>query len=322
MHTQFITALEANYERVFNYTGGHPDLRIVALIAAQYTFAGKIYSGVTQQKIIDEMREADGLASLRSFGNSTMLSYKMACYFDFNDRPFQEQVGELEKKEEILAQCGFKKSPYRTASALFIEDTAHGVRAKKLYDAMHKQHPILTRTSDFPLAVLLTLKNEGNIELRAQTMKQYFISLREKGFKMSDFLQALTQLLTLFDVNYREELVHYVVKLQTVLQEQGVKIKRMHYPYIGLLALTATDMEMIKAVTKLEQQLRETKALKQAKELALVFAIQKLVQDYVEAQDAVLTTQFAHWSDLFQFGDFFLYLDPNVPVSIGELFDF
>lgn len=55
-------------------------------------------------------------------------------------------------------------------------------------------------------------------------------------------LQTLTQILTFFDVHYNEELALYVAQLKTELENRGVHVKRVHYPYISMLALTATKL--------------------------------------------------------------------------------
>lgn len=321
MHTDFLNQLEANYTRVFNYTGGHPDLRVVTLIAAQYTFANKVYSGVEQQAIIDRLDAGNSFLDLRAFGGSLTFTYKIAGQLLLSNQPIEERLMMLKEQERILAACGFRKSPYRIAGAFFIEDTAHAIRAKNLYDAMHKHHPILTRKSDLPFAVFLTIKDETSAVLRAQTMHDYFVKLRTEGFKVSDSLQTLTQLLTLFDVQYREDLAYYVIKLRDALVEQGIKLKKMHYPYISLLALTATDLKMVQKIVVLEEQLRQTKALKHVQELALIFAIQKLIRDYSEAQNVIQNAQIGHWSDLLEFSDLFMFLDLSMPESITGLFD-
>ncbi len=316
MHTDFISKLEANYERVFQYTGGHPDSRIVTLVAAQYTFADKEYSGVKQQQVIDLLQADKTISSGYIFGGSPTILSKLACYLILKGEPIEEQLARLRKKERLLAGCGFKKSPYRLASALFVEDTAHGVRAKSLYDTMRKKQPILTRKSDFPFVVFLTAKEGAPVSTRVRTMYEYFMNLRRYGFKMGDSLQMLAQVLTLFDIQYHDNLVQYVVKMKEMLEQSHIKVKKMHYPYLGILALAATNRANMEDIIQLEAQLRQTKALKGAKHLALMLAIQKLVRQYVDTEDLVTTAQFTHWSDLFSFSDFFLSFDSVIPEGI------
>ena len=55
-----------------------------------------------------------------------------------------------------------------------------------------------------------------------------------------------------------------------------------------MLALTATKLQLIEEIVKLEKQLQHSKATKGVRELALVLAIQYLVRDY---QDDMLLIQ-------------------------------
>ena len=321
MHTQFIQSLEKNYDNVFNYTGGQPSLRMVTSLAAQYTYVNRTYSGLEHQAMMDRMTSGESMFSIfHTYRGNSNLLYKIAAHLLLRGN-VEEHVIELKKKDEILAECSFRSSPYRLVSAFFVKDTAHGVRAKKLYDEMNKFHPILTRKSDFPFAILLTANNDDSIALRAETMNRYFHKLRELGFSLGDALQTLTQILALFDVHYNEELAYYVAQLKTELENRGVHVKRVHYPYIGMLALTATKLQLIEEIVKLEKQLQHSKVTRGVRELALVLAIQYLVRDYQDAQHAVNSTTFTSWLELFQFSDFFLYLSFDIANGLTDLFD-
>lgn len=321
MHTQFIQKLEKNYDYVFNYTGGQSGLRLVTSLAAQYTYVNRSYSGLEHQAMMDRMISDEPIFSVfHTYKGHHNLLCKIAAHLLLIGN-VEEHVAELKKKDTILAECGFRTSPYRLVSAFFVKDTAHGIRAKKLYDEMNKFHPILTRKSDFPFAILLTANNDDSIALRAETMNRYFHKLRELGFSLGDALQTLTQILTLFDVHYNEELALYVAQLKTELENRGVHVKRVHYPYIGMLALTATKLQLIEEIVELEKQLQHSKATKGARELALVLAIQYLVRDYQDAQHAVHSTTSTGWLELFQFSDFFLYISFDIASGLTHLFN-
>lgn len=320
MYTQFIQQLEKNYDSVFNYTGGQPGLQMVTSLAAQYTYVNRTYSGLEHQAMMDRMTSGESMFSIfQTYSSNSNLLYKIAAHLLLR-RNVEEHVMDLKKKDAILAECGFRPSPYRLVSAFFVKDSAHGVRAKKLYDEMNKLHPILTRKSDFPFAILLTANNDDNIALRAETMNCYFRKLRELGFSLGDALQTLTQILTLFDVHYNEELAHYVAQLKIELENRGVHVKRVHYPYIGMLALTATKLQLIEEIVKLEKQLQHSKATRGVRELALVLAIQYLVRDYQGAQQAVNSTTFTGWLELFQFSELFLYFSFDIANGLTNLF--
>ena len=321
MHIQFIQRLENNYDHVFNYTGGQPGLRMVTSLAGQYTYVNRSYSGLEHQAMMDRMASSDSMFSIfHTYSGNDNLLYKIAAHLLLRGN-VEGHVVELKKKDAILAECGFRSSPYRLVSAFFVKDTAHGVRAKRLYDKMDKFYPILTKKSDFPLSILLTANNDDSITLRAETMNHYFRKLRELGFDLGDALQTLTQILTIFDVQYNEELAHYVRKLKIELENRGVHVKRAHYPYIGMLALAATKLQLIEEIVQLEKQLQQCKATKGVRELSLVIAIQYVVRDYQDAQYAVDSKIFTNWLELFQFSEFFLYLPFNMTNGLTDLFN-
>lgn len=321
MPTQFIQMLEQNYTKVFNYTGGHPDLRIVASLAAQYTYAGRTYSGVEHQTVMDKMTSGEPkFRVFRPCSNNMGLLYKVAANLVLQGN-MEENTKVVEERDTLLGERGFVRSPYRVISSFFVKDKAHADRAKRLYDEMNKHHPILTRKSDFPLAVLVTAAEDDSIVLRAQTMHDYFSALRTSGYKAGDSLQTLTQILTLYDAHFHKELADYVTQLKIELENKGIHIKRLHYPFIGILALAAADVQVVEEIVILEGQLRKTKALKAVKELALIIAIQKLVRDYGDVQEVIDPPRFAIWQEVIGLGDFFLYLPTGVADGLSGLLD-
>ncbi|MGM9950207.1 MAG: DUF4003 family protein [Lysinibacillus sp.] len=319
MHTQFIQTLENNYANVFNYTGGQPSLRLVASLAAQYTFAGRMYSGVAHQAVMDRMESEDpSFRVFRPCRKNIGLYYKIATYLALHGS-MEECALKVEEKDALLGGHGFARSPYRVVGAFFLEDKAHAGRAKRLYDEMDKLHPILTRKSDIPLAVLVTANGDENTPVQARTMHGYFKELRKRGFKAGDSLQTLTQILAIYDIHFHMELAEYAAQLKIELENKGIHIKRLHYPFIGILALAAADLQVVGEVVLLEGLLRETKALRRVKELALIIAIQKLVRDYTEVQESIGATSIMPWQVLYEMGDFFLSFPPGIPEGLSDL---
>ena len=319
MHAQFIQILESNYTKVFNYTGGQPNMRLIASLAARYTFAGRVYSGVEHQAVLDRMESKDPL--FRVFlpcRKNIALHYKAATHLALHGN-MEACALKVEAKDALLREHGFARSPYRVISAFFLEDKAHAGRAKGLYEEMHKLQPFLTRKSDIPLAVLVTAHSDGDMPLQARTMHSYFEALRKRGFKAGDSLQALAQILTIYDIHFHMELAEYAAQLKIELEKQGIHMKRVHYPFIGILALAAADLQAVEEVVLLEGLLRETKALRRMKELALIVAIQKLVRDYADMQDIVGATGNISWEDVFEAGEFLLSFPPGIPEGLTEL---
>ncbi|WP_332649112.1 DUF4003 family protein [Lysinibacillus sp. 54212] len=317
----FIRQLELNYRKVFNYTGGAPDLRVVVSMAAQYTFAGAVYSGVRHQEVVDRIEQGESFLSIfRTFGGQAGMQLKLAAHLLLNGN-VEEEILRLKKNDALLQECKFARSPYRVVSALFVEDTAHAVRALALHRAMNKHHPILTTKSDFPYAILLTAGNEDDVHIRAKTMHEYYIRLKELDFKMGDTLQSLTQLMTLYSAQYEEQFALYVAKLKDELEQRDVKVKKLHYPFIGILALTATDTQFIENIIDLHKGLTSLKMFKGVEELALVVAIQKLVKDYGAVQEVIDVSKYSRWQELLEFSEFFVCFPSAISNGIGEIFN-
>lgn len=319
----FITDLTKNYTKVFNYTGGHPNIETCLLIAAQYTFASKEYSGVSQQKIIDRIRNKDPFYSpFWNFCSNVSLQYKLATYLILSG-DIEGQLVQARRGEELLDSCGFDKSPYRSLASFFIADTSHSVRVKALHKELKKRQRWLTRDSDLPYIVLLTKNSNGPSEKQAQSIYEYYQALSKFDFKAGDDLQALAQILILYKVDYVEELALYVKQLKREFEQRNVKIKRRYYPYLGALAIIATDTQLVQKIAEYTKVLEESSVLKGMKDLAFMIAVQKFVQEYKEHIMMTLE-QFKDTSLIDSFIDFMdvLFNFPSVAFEgIGSLLE-
>ena len=314
----FIKAFQDNYNRVFNYTGGQDNQQMISL-ACKYTLAQKQFSGVALQKIIEQVQGANVL-SVRLESNT---SYKLAFHLLQQDDIYEE-IQRLATNDEILGNVNFKKSPYRILGALFLQqnDLEHAQRAKELFIEMNKKQRILTSKEDIPYAVFLTTDSGVNPNEQADTIMKYYSSLRNHQFTMGNHLQALAKIMTVYSSDYNKILLQYVVKLREGLQERGIKVKKLHYPYLGVLALAATNDSKMDEITALHHQLLEQKPFKNAKDYALMVAIQKVVQDLLEVNNLIDMTPLTNVLGLFDIVDFILDIGPFFPTGISDVIDF
>ena len=138
---QFISQLESNYTKVFNYTAGHPNIQTCISIATQYTLAKKEYSGVALQRIIDDIQEKKPIYSpFWAFRTNSALLPKVASYL-FLSADLNNELQKARKGEALLAAEGFGKTPYRSLASFFIMDTGHVVRVKALHQHLKKLQP-------------------------------------------------------------------------------------------------------------------------------------------------------------------------------------
>lgn len=267
----FIRALEGNDDRTFNYVGDRTPETIQ--LAALYTFADKQFSGVALQKKTDELKA--GIKSLRIFSAAPIDQLLAAhIYLSSEQEKLIEALGVNFQK---LVEVGFKKVQLTLTASLFLsEDDAHSSRTMQLYMEMKKYHPFLTGKNDVPLAVLLTKNQDSNPVVMAKTMHTYYNELKS-NFSPGEALQMLSQLLTIYDEQYNENLVPYVIQIKKELEKRKIKIKRMHYPFIAILALNESNVTCIEEVGNLYEQLIRLKMFSVHKEIALQIAIQKVV---------------------------------------------
>lgn len=313
----FIQNLQANYTRVFNYFGTGINPSVAIGLASQYTFASRTFSGVAFQKTLDDFQQRNTKDSRISiFNNVTTLSnlgYKLVAHL-FLHPDCEKEIERLEQNERYLNEVGFKKNTYRSIAALLLVDEYHAKRAKALYNEMRGYHRFLTGKDDIPFAVLLTAEKEGTIGLRAQTMHRYYKELREQGFKTGDELQALSQLLTLYDLRYQDVLVSYVVQLKMEFEKRHIRVKKLHYPYLGLLALVATNTEVVQEITDLHKELLTKKLFSGAKALALIVAIQQTIQGLVRVKETIDLTQ------ALEISNFMLEMSAQIGSGIFDVF--
>lgn len=287
-----LALLEQNYKQITNFLGYDYAVSIRIPLAVQYTFSRETFSGVAFEKIVKELQKGDTkkffTESLLTLSKTSTLSYKLAAHLALHATPYEEAT-RLLTNDGYLLQEGFKKSPYNKIASIFLTDAAHAQRAKKLHEEMRKHHYFLTGKDDIPYAVLLTKENT-NIKLQAQTMRDYYDQLAQRGFKIGDSLQATTQLLTLYNEQFQPMLVDYIVALQEKLISFEITIKKRHYPYLAVLALTGATTDVVAEIAVLFKQLSALKMFKGEKEYIIMTAIQFIIRDMMEAGQLVHLT--------------------------------
>ncbi len=317
---QFIKQFQDNYNRVFNYSGGQ-DIQLMMSLACKYTLAEKQFSGVALQKVMELVQEGD--LNALPIRLETRTGYKLAYHLLQQDNMSQE-IQRVAENDKILQEVKFKKSPLRTLGAIYLQQSnlEHALRAKKLFDEMHRNQPILTTKEDIPYIVFLTTDPDIETKDQADTIMKYYSSLKNNHFMMGNHLQALAQIMTVYSSNYNKTLMEYVAKLREGLLERGVKVKKLHYPYLGVLALAATNETKMNEITSLYNRLIELGIFKNAKDHALIVAIQKVVQDVLEVSNLIDITPLTNVVGLFDMVDFVLDLGPIFPSSVSDVIDF
>lgn len=319
---QFIRVLEDNYHRVFNYTGGQ-DLQLMHSLACKYTLCNKQFSGVMLQKIIEQVTENNQSAVPIKLDYKNQ--YKLAFYFLLQG-DIDEAIYRLIENDQILGEAKFKSSQHRMLAALFLQqgNVEHAQRARQLYVEMNKKQRLLTGKEDIPYVVFLTKNPHFQPEELAEVISYYYQDLRSYHFARGNYLQALAQIMALGGTSVDKLMLQSIVNCKEELMKLGIKVKRRHFPYLGVFALTGITDAKINEIITLNSQLEERKLFKGAKEYALAAAIQKVVQDEIGSQQLVDVASMPHLTDfvdLLELVDFYIDVGPFFPSGISDLTD-
>lgn len=315
---QFVQAFQQNYTRVNNYLG-NSNQQLMMSLATKYTLNKQSFSGVALYKVMEQLYENKKRSFL--FQMETPISYKLAAYL-LDQGNIENAISQIIENDNVLRRVGFKNSPFRSIGALFLQTEEHAIKAKTLFDELNQKQRILTSKEDIPYALLLTTDDKNDSRMIAETVYRYYKELREQSFSMGNHLQALAQIMAIYNSEYSELYLQYVVQLRDEIVKRNLKVSKIHYPFIGLLALAATDDSKLNDIQNLHNQLLEQKVFKWNKEYALMVAIQKVVTDLMDAQNVVDMTPLSSLDQLLTTLGFIDEIVTFLPTTISDIVDF
>ncbi|MER1998125.1 MAG: DUF4003 family protein, partial [Lysinibacillus sp.] len=253
---------------------------------------------------------------LHGYGNDPILLDKIAAKFIIEGH-VDESIAQLHKQIQVLKDAGFSSGYNLYYAALFLQDAAHAKRAKLFFDEMKRNQRILTRKSDYPIAVLLT-KRGGDPKQLADTIYKYYEALKQHDFKAGDQLQMLAQYLAFYSEHYVAELVDYAVQLKKQIAAKALRVTRNIYPFIGLLALNATTEAKLQEILQTMQQILQQKDFKNMQRLAFSAAVLKSLTERT-TEETLAFEQQIDWLDIMFYSDIFLVLPKMLIESIVSL---
>lgn len=286
-YKDLIALFEGNFEKVKTYLGWSADKRIVIMMASYYTAKGKVFSPQSFNEVIEAIKQqTKWYHTLRT---SVNLQNSIAMLLD-GKGDATTLITDLLANEEVLKAAKFSRTQYSyIAASVFpkVEGNKAVIaeNAQKLYKAIRKHHPFLTSNEDIPYVVLLS-SGDDTSEVRAETMNRYYKELRKFDFYIGNELQWLSQILTFHSANYVEHLVPYVVEIRKQLQENGIKLKYMHYPLLGFLAVAGVKSDQIEELSQLYKELSQIKQFRWYKDAILSVVVQKLLNDHVSINES------------------------------------
>ncbi|WP_405027021.1 DUF4003 family protein [Lysinibacillus boronitolerans] len=276
-------------EDVSKAAGWTVDRKIVLAIASTFVASGKTFDATKYKNVLQEMKkQSTWMSPLR-----TTVGYSIAANLMEQDDA-ENAVKNLLTNVSILKEVKFRSGNFSYIGAQFLTEDeqdkkAHAQAARALFDAIRKHHPFLTSYEDIPYAVLLSSPSD-DVEMRAATMNRYYKELRTYNFNAGNELQWLSQVLTFFSPQFDGQLVSDVVALRDVLKKQSVKVKAMHYPLLGFLAILNLNKTQLQGLIDLYHELKDMKLLKWHREFVLFMAVQIAIYDMAKVQKSLSMT--------------------------------
>lgn len=278
--------VETTYDKVKSLAGWSVDKNVVLTITSYYVTAAKEFNAVNFSRAMAALKERAGWFSpLRGH-----LLPIMAAFLTQSGNFMDESADRLMEKQRTLKQAGFRNSIHSYLAALLMDDDSdmfekEAERAKKLYDAMKKQHFLLTSDDDYAYSMLLGKKGEDP-ELHAKAMRTYYDALRKEGFRTGNELQWLSQVMTYLDIKFQPGLVERAAEVFELLGND-LKAKPVHYPMIGFLTVFQVEDAKIREIIFLAKELEKSKRFKWNREMALSIAIGMVLHQLTETADQV-----------------------------------
>ncbi|WHT48817.1 DUF4003 family protein [Sporosarcina thermotolerans] len=148
--------VETTYDKVKSLAGWSVTKNVVLTITSYYVTATEEFNAVNFSRAMASLKERAGWFSpLRGH-----LLPMMAAFMTQSANSMDEEADLLFVKQRALKQAGFRNSIHSYLAALLMSDDPkmfeeEAERAKKLYDAMKKQHFFLTSEDDYAYSMLL-----------------------------------------------------------------------------------------------------------------------------------------------------------------------
>ncbi|MFB1050714.1 DUF4003 family protein [Paraliobacillus sp. JSM ZJ581] len=223
---------------------------------------------------------------------STLQSYQrftIAAMLDVRFQNPKEKFHQLIDVYDQLIKGDFSRGSFTYIAAMAImtnssKKSSYNEQVDRsfiIYKEMKKKHFFLTSSSDYPLAALLSGVNE-DINNLMNRVEWLYENLSNMGFKKGNDLQFLTHILTLDSSISPQTLVSRSTHLLDAFKQAGIKIKKMLYPQVGMLALLEDTTDLIDTIRLVTEQMNHIKNFKWTKDFNLIFAINFVISEKID----------------------------------------
>lgn len=149
--------------------------------------------------------------------------------------------------------------------------------ASDIFYDMQDHHAFITGEEDYALSILLSSVDESKENLMDQ-VEYYYKRLAKDCFKRGNALQLLSHVLTLMQLEQKEEAISTCIFMYKRIHREGFKIKGIMMGLFGLLSAVVNfdegDAELfITEFKEIYQYISNTKFFKKSKEYNMIIAM-------------------------------------------------
>ncbi len=263
------------------------DQRILMMAASFYIVKGSPFVLKDYSDLADYIKNKSPLFSpMRSHQRFTTAAMLIQRF----DHP-HEKFETLTHLYDKLVRGGFKKGTFTYISALVMmsddnKERSHQAliqRSLEVHKGMKEHHPFLTSKNDYPLSVLLAQLDE-EIEPIMDQVEHFYRQLDQNGFRKGNDLQFLSHILTMDKGSSADSLITRCLELSDQCRRRKIKIKPMHYPEIGLLAITHATAKDLDQVEAIQGELNQAKWFKWQKDMNTIMAVNFVIREKMDNQ--------------------------------------
>lgn len=268
--------LEENVEALRMAMGNWVHKQLILMTAAQFTAKGQKIDGNAFIKVSDTIKKSASL-----FSPLKSIHFPITGMILASEKIPDDEVNRLHRNYELLRKVGLRSSVFTYMAAYLMEDSMDTERIKAVFEEMKKHHRFLTSYDDYPAAVIIA-KQEGDVESLLEVSEQYYQMLNENGFYKGNDLQFLANMLVMNGA-FNKKLASNVIYAKDELNRNGLKVKQIHYPSIGVISLSGKINEAVTC----SLELKDMKLFKWYKDMAIVAATYFVSQQYVDASSSI-----------------------------------
>ncbi|MFG6117732.1 MULTISPECIES: DUF4003 family protein [Thalassobacillus] len=303
---QELTPLKATYLDIYNQLRKKmkwTDKKIVMMVASVYVTSDREFAIDRYVNLSETIKKE---ANMFSYLNSP-LRYSVAAMLDTRfDDPFRA-FSDMMEVYDAMIRSGFNRSQYTyLAAAAFMQDHTEGAdlvekveRAVSIHRLMKKEHPFLTSNDDYPLAALLTQREE-EMEKLIDQVEYIYRALDENGFWKGNHLQFLSHMLALDEEHTPDELVERTIRASEALKRSEIRFKKLLYPEAGLLAFLGDEINALNDVLAFKDALDQEASFRWQKEMNVKVAVNILVSHKLREANTIQTGLFTTLETILQ----------------------